>query len=462
MVPNGRRSAYYSALLSENRMLFDYIAANAMKSLAEICLKDTRSPFAEMTIGPIFSRLDEISSALEETSCTIAAEDAAFLQTLRDTLDRFVRPASSSTIAYTALVTGSRRGRGAESRETLARDAFGGLISTSVWHRWTQRGFLGLALLITLIAVRESSNVALGRAYMETLANLHAQRANIALEKAQVEGLGKPIEDPAQLLEMADGHNRLVLSAFKLCDRKYALADYFEREHIDIPHRPSIVTNQADYVREISSDSAHIHQQQTEQLEIYSSQPERDICGRDHILQTDFQTAHDALKSYAAHWPEMMGPAAVALEVVRGFSRQERGALPLKDANKEQDIEYILSPVLLMWGNYILPVIFGLLGTLVFVILDFYTKVRDSRLDPRDNWLGWVCLVLGLVTCSCIGLFYSSATPADTSPAQTVSAALSLSVSGLAFLAGFGVEGVFGMLQTVVSRVFVVAEEARK
>jgi hypothetical protein len=31
MVPNGRRSAYYSALLSENRMLVDYIAANAAK-----------------------------------------------------------------------------------------------------------------------------------------------------------------------------------------------------------------------------------------------------------------------------------------------------------------------------------------------------------------------------------------------------------------------------------------------
>jgi hypothetical protein len=37
-----------------------------------------------------------------------------------------------------------------------------------------------------------------------------------------------------------------------------------------------------------------------------------------------------------------------------------------------------------------------------------------------------------------------------------------LSVSGIAFLAGFGVEGVFSMLQTLVSRVFIAAEEARK
>jgi hypothetical protein len=115
-----------------------------------------------------------------------------------------------------------------------------------------------------------------------------------------------------------------------------------------------------------------------------------------------------------------------------------------------------------VWGNYILPVIFGLLGTLVFVILDFYRKVRDSRLDPRDIWLGWVRLALGLVTGSCIGLFSSATAPLDAGPAQSVSAALSLSVSGIAFLAGFGVEGVFSMLQTLVSRVFVVADEARQ
>jgi hypothetical protein len=133
-----------------------------------------------------------------------------------------------------------------------------------------------------------------------------------------------------------------------------------------------------------------------------------------------------------------------------------------KDASKEQDIEYILSPVLLVWGNYILPVIFGLLGTLVFVILDFYNKVRDNQLDPRDKWLSWVRLTLGIVTGSCIGLFYSATAPADVGPAQSVSAVLSLTTSGIAFLAGFGVEGVFSMLRALVGRVFVVAEEASK
>jgi hypothetical protein len=448
-------------------MLVDYIAANAAKSITEICLKDTRSPFGEMTIGPILSRLDEIGSVLEHStdgSCTIAAEDAAFLQTLRDTLDRIVRPASSLTIAYTALVTGSRRGRDSESRETLARDAFGGLVSSSFWHRWTQRGFLGLALLVTLLAVRESSNVALGRAYMQNLADLHTRQANLALEKAQVEGLAKPIENPDQLLDTSNRRNRLVLSAFMLCDRKYALADYFVQENIDIPRHPLPVT-QGDVRKIASSDSGHI-EQKPDALEIDSSEPERDICGRDYVLQADFQLAHDALRIYAANWPEMMGPAAMAIDAARNLkkasSEQQQDDEVSLNSKKKQDIEYILGPILLVWGNYILPVIFSLLGTLVFVILDFYRKVRDSRLDPRDNWLGWVRLALGLVTGSCIGLFYSATAPIDAGPAHSVSAALSLSVSGIAFLAGFGVEGVFSMLQTLVSRVFVVAEEAQK
>jgi hypothetical protein len=52
-------------------------------------------------------------------------------------------------------------------------------------------------------------------------------------------------------------------------------------------------------------------------------------------------------------------------------------------------------------------------------------------------------------------LFYSASVPAQAGPTQNLVAALSLSASGIAFLAGFGVEGVFSMLQQVVSRVFV-------
>jgi hypothetical protein len=44
---------------------------------------------------------------------------------------------------------------------------------------------------------------------------------------------------------------------------------------------------------------------------------------------------------------------------------------------------------------------------------------------------------------------------------ESVAAALSLSVSGIAFLAGYGIESVFNMLEGLVNRVFVAQQPQR-
>jgi hypothetical protein len=189
---------------------------------------------------------------------------------------------------------------------------------------------------------------------------------------------------------------------FSLCDRQNALANYFKQQNIDLALR------------------AQVH----------------DICGRDFVLAKNFGIVHDQLRQYEKNWWEMAGPLA-------------------SPTDGQDDVEFIIGPALTMWGNYMLPVIFGFLGILVFVIVDFYSKIRDSRLDPRDYRLSVIRLVLGLVTGSCIGLFYSATAPTEASPTESVAAALSLSASGIAFLAGYGVEGVFNMLEQLVNRVFV-------
>jgi hypothetical protein len=330
---------------------------------------------------------------------------------VRDMLNGIARPASSLTIAYTALVIGSRRGKDAESREKMARKAYGGMISTACWHRLTQRLFLFLAVIITLLAVRESSNVALGRDYMRNLASLQVQAASISAEKTRLEGLlPTPLEPLPPSSESVEGRisgrnkdsEAFVVSVFSLCDQPNVLADYFKQQKIDLPLR------------------AQVH----------------DVCGRDYVLSKNFGIVHHQLRQFAENWWEMAGL----------FAPSGKG---------EDDIEFIIGPVLTMWGNYMLPVIFGFLGILVFVILDFYSKIRDGRLDPRDYRLSVIRLVLGLVTGSCIGLFYSATAPAEASPTESVAAALSLSASGIAFLAGYGVEGVFNMLEQLVNRMFV-------
>ena len=119
------------------------------------------------------------------------------------------------------------------------------------------------------------------------------------------------------------------------------------------------------------------------------------------------------------------------------------------------DVEFAIAPALAVHANYILPVIFAFLGAAAFVVLDFYGKVRESVLVPRDHLLSWIRLGLGLMIGGCIGLLVSSYAPPPSAGVQSsLIASLTLSASGLAFLAGFGVEGVFSMLQTLVRRVF--------
>lgn len=84
-------------------------------------------------------------------------------------------------------------------------------------------------------------------------------------------------------------------------------------------------------------------------------------------------------------------------------------------------------------------------------------KRRDSLLAPRDAVLSWIRLVLGMVLGACVGLFFSTANPSlgGTAPnGAALADSIALSASDLAFIAGFGVEGVFGMLDSLVRRIF--------
>jgi hypothetical protein len=64
--------------------------------------------------------------------------------------------------------------------------------------------------------------------------------------------------------------------------------------------------------------------------------------------------------------------------------------------------------------------------------------------------------VLGLVTGSAVGLFFSTygPPPSATGTGTDLIGSLTLSAAAVAFLAGFGVEGVFNMLESLVSRLF--------
>jgi hypothetical protein len=111
-------------------------------------------------------------------------------------------------------------------------------------------------------------------------------------------------------------------------------------------------------------------------------------------------------------------------------------------------------------GNYFLPMLYGALGAMASMLRQLYRRVAERLLTPRDRRAAHIRLMLGVLTGACIGLFFNS----STGPAQATGiggAAVTLSASAIAFLAGYGVEAVFTALDTVVSHIFRGREESR-
>ena len=95
-------------------------------------------------------------------------------------------------------------------------------------------------------------------------------------------------------------------------------------------------------------------------------------------------------------------------------------------------------------SGYMLPVLMGLLGSMTYVLRRYLRSVGDRLLTPRDLREYIVRLVLGTVFGVAIGFFTSA--NGNAAEQVIVNSASSLGAPALAFLAGYGVETVFRLL----------------
>src|SRR5260370_36548787 len=68
----------------------------------------------------------------------------------------------------------------------------------------------------------------------------------------------------------------------------------------------------------------------------------------------------------------------------------------------------------MVFTTYVLPLLYGLLGTIIGAFRSLQEKVRNSELAPRDFGLTILGLPLGAVAGIVVGLFFS----APTTPVQ--------------------------------------------
>ena len=114
-----------------------------------------------------------------------------------------------------------------------------------------------------------------------------------------------------------------------------------------------------------------------------------------------------------------------------------------------------VAALLSLFGNYILPMMFGVLGTFIAAIRIVQAKVRESVLSPRDLWSTLLALPLGMVAGVAVGLYFSPTSAPETGGAgNTLAGNLTMSASGLGFIAGYGSQAFFTMLDSLLIKAF--------
>jgi hypothetical protein len=122
--------------------------------------------------------------------------------------------------------------------------------------------------------------------------------------------------------------------------------------------------------------------------------------------------------------------------------------------------EQLTAVVIGVFTNYLVPVMFGLLGALAGVVRMIWAKVRENTLRPEDARRAIASVPLGLVAGLAVGLIVSP----STTPVQgltTVTGAVTLSATAIAFLAGYGVEAFFMMIDELLKRVFSINSDGK-
>jgi hypothetical protein len=171
-------------------------------------------------------------------------------------------------------------------------------------------------------------------------------------------------------------------------------------------------------------------------------------CEAAHELKEKRLVADQELDEWGSYW-HWLPQSAWAL----GVAHIEGTGAADDDTKVVERKEQWSANLLAIFGNYVLPMVYGLLGAAAAAMMNVNQKIRSSRLSPRDRRMSRVQLVLGVITGGCIGLFLTPS-GAGTTATPLSGGTVAFSASALSFLAGFGVEGVFKMVQNILVTVF--------
>ena len=179
-------------------------------------------------------------------------------------------------------------------------------------------------------------------------------------------------------------------------------------------------------------------------------------CMRARILeQQRVQSRDDLATLFASRWAYAR-PIGLAIKVLAPDMKtgeDYKCDLPPEypDVPPSSLQNFVIAVVGAFTGIFI-PALFGFLGTLAGVVRSVAAKVRDSVLAPRDYTVSRSAMyLLGPAAGMAVGLFF---TGADATGSVAKSFGISISAAGLSFLAGYGAESFFMMMDALMARLF--------
>jgi len=160
------------------------------------------------------------------------------------------------------------------------------------------------------------------------------------------------------------------------------------------------------------------------------------VCDRASDIKSRYGATYYELAAWELPLRQVTPPPGAGQDVVQEQKKTEQWSTA---------VETVL-------GNYVMPILYAFLGSLAFVLRRYYDRLAAHLLSPRDRSANSIRLLLGTLIGGCIGLVYSGSGAAQNT--GILGMAVTLSTSAIAFLAGYGVDGVFKSLDAIITQVF--------
>jgi hypothetical protein len=406
------------------------------------------------------------------------AEDAALLIKAKDRLNRLSYPASGSTIAFTLLVTqqeteakpwlrlgGESTGGESQSptRNSLAQTAYPDLLQKAIRFRKAMRT-ISLALVVALfVTCLLSWYVAYGNAALAELTTAESALNDVVKRVNDAEAA----EDNQDSTPDGDGTPAALGAPKSVAPSTEATttaapktdAPATDARTTDVPATGATAKTAAEgafvpYCDRPAYSSAAQSQACSAQAEALKNMErvKRRLAG--WICVVNWDCVQDLSTDEE---PAQTGPAAAAVANAKTEAREFRKA-KARNAELIDNAPSRASALANIMGTAVLPFLYGLLGAGAAIIRSLSHKIRASLLSPRDLHLSIQQLALGAVVGACIGLFIAA--PEAAGDGESLLGPVTLSASAISFVAGFGVDSVFEALETLIKRIFNVAQPA--